>query len=264
MSNIGFIGGGNMASAIVFSLLDGGADPASLAVSNRSGEKLFKFTERGVYTSADNRAVAERSDIIFLAVKPQNMDEVLADIGGFVNGKTVVSLAAGVRTEKIWSALCGPLAVVRAMPNTPMLLKKGTVAVAFRDAPERVKSEITGIFSGCAKVFEVDEEQMDAVTALSGSGPACFYRIAEVLAKSAASLGLDYETAVRMAASTMAGAAEMLEKSGSTPAELIKAVSSPGGTTLAALAAFDAAGLDGALDEGLRAAEKRSRELGKR
>jgi pyrroline-5-carboxylate reductase len=263
MKKIGFIGAGNMASAIISSLLNAGTDAGLIAVSDKNEERLKEFAKKGLNVFWENSETAKRSDIIILAVKPQNMNEVLPSIKSCVEGKTVVSIVAGVRTDRIRSALDKPLAVIRVMPNTPMLLEKGTVAIAFGEAGADIKDEITKIFSGCGEVFEVSEDKMDAVTALSGSGPAYFYRIAEVLARSAHTLGLDYEIAVRMAASTMAGAAEMMKKSGKTPAELIKDVTSPGGTTLAALLAFDKSGLDDALREGFFAAESRSKELGK-
>lgn len=249
-----------MASAMIGALLAGGRAPGEIAVSDKNQSALGLHAQKGVSVTGNNAEVCG-AEYIFLAVKPQHLSEVLCEIGGLVEGKNVISIVAGVRTESIGAALKGPACIIRVMPNTPLLVGRGAVAVAFGSAPEEVKREITGLFASCGEVVAVEEELLDAVTALSGSGPAYFYRIANVLAKSASALGLDEETALRLSVATMAGAAEMMKSSGKSPEELIRDVSSPGGTTLAALAAFDESGLDSALESGVNAAHRRSREL---
>ena len=260
MPKYGFIGGGRMASAMMGALLSAGHAPSEIAVSDKNNEILSIHREKGIAVFENNAGVCS-AEYIFLAVKPQHLNEVLDELALMVSGKTVVSIVAGVKTERIISALKGVSSVVRVMPNTPLLVGKGAVAIAFGNAGEEVRSEITALFSARGEVVEVGEELLDAVTALSGSGPAYFYRIADVLARRAESHGLAYETALRLAVATMAGAAEMMVASGKTPGQLISDVSSPGGTTLAALAAFDESGLDGALEAGVDAALKRSEEL---
>ncbi|MBR6772000.1 MAG: pyrroline-5-carboxylate reductase [Clostridia bacterium] len=260
MPKYGFIGGGRMASAMIGALLSAGQAPSEIAVSDKNSEILLSHKKLGIAVFENNADVAS-SEYVFLAVKPQHLNSVLDELEGKVYGKTVVSIVAGVKTERIAAKLKGASAVVRVMPNTPLLVGKGAVAIAFGNAAETVKEEITALFSARGEVVEVREELLDAVTALSGSGPAYFYRIADVLARCASAHGLDYGTALRLSVATMAGAAEMMSASGKSPSELISDVSSPGGTTIAALAAFDSAELNAALEAGVDAALKRSEEL---
>ena len=260
MPKYGFIGGGRRASAMIGALLSAGHAPSEIAVSDKNADILSSHKKLGISVFENNAGVCT-AEYVFLAVKPQHLNEVLDEIGDKVNGKTVVSIVAGVKTERIAEKLEGVSAIVRVMPNTPLLVGKGAVAIAFGSADGTVKKEITALFSARGEVVEVGEELLDAVTALSGSGPAYFYRIADVLARRASAHGLDYGTALRLSVATMAGAAEMMVASGKTPSELISDVSSPGGTTLAALAAFDSAELDSALEAGVDAALKRSEEL---
>ncbi len=260
MPKYGFIGGGRMASAMVEALLSGGHAPAEIAVSDKSKEVLAYHRGLGVGACESNIAVCD-AEYVFLAVKPQHLTEVLTEVGPQLEGKNIVSIVAGVKTEKIGSFVKNPGSIVRVMPNTPMLLGRGAVAISFGNAPEAVKTEVKALFSSRGLAVEVSEAELDAVTALSGSGPAYFYRFAKVLADSAAELGLESKTALQLAIATMAGAAEMMAASGKTPDELIRDVSSPGGTTVAALAAFDEENLDQALSAGVKAAYKRSKEL---
>ncbi|MGN1452065.1 MAG: pyrroline-5-carboxylate reductase [Eubacteriales bacterium] len=260
MLKYGFIGGGRMASAMIGALLAAGHASDSIAVSDRSDAVLARHGEAGVHTFSDNRKVCG-AEYIFLAVKPQHLDVVLEEIAGYADGKTIVSIVAGVRTKRIRAALGGAACVVRVMPNTPLLVGSGAVAVAFGDASDEVRKEVRELFASRGEVVEAEEDALDAVTALSGSGPAYFYRIADVLARAASEHGLDYDTALKLSVQTMTGAAEMIRSTGKTPDELIRDVSSPGGTTLAALGEFDRMGLDGVLKSGVDAAWKRSLEL---
>ncbi len=261
MKTIGMIGGGKMGGAILDALLADGFAPEALSVSDRSEEALARYEAKGLFTCKDNNRVVARSELVFLAVKPQVMPQVLSEIRQEAEGKIIVTIAAGIQVDTVAGALSGAKGVIRIMPNTPMLLGKGTIALCRGTATEEICQAVTGLLSGAGNVYRVEEEKMDGVTALSGSGPAYFYRIALRLAEAAAETGLPRDTAIRMAAATMAGAAEMLLKSGHTPEQLIKDVSSPNGTTVAALEAFDRTGLDASLAAGVRAAYLRSKEL---
>lgn len=261
MKRIGFVGGGKMAGAMINALLKNGMDPAGLTVSDSSAEARERHASAGIFVTADNAETFSRSDLIFLAVKPQHMAEALQTVKDASTGKTVVTMAAGIRTEMIRSFCPNAAVVIRMMPNTPMLVNRGTIAVSFGEAPKETVEDITRILSLAGQVFPVEESMMNVVTALSGSGPAYFYRIASVMAEEAAQLGLPAETAVRMAAETMAGAAEMMLVSGKSPEALLQDVSSAKGTTVAALEAFDAANLDAALKSGILAANHRAEEL---
>ena len=249
-----------MASAMIGALLSGGHAPSEIAVSDKNSEILDLHRENGIFATENNLEVCS-ADYVFLAVKPQHLGEVLSEIGPGLSGKNVVSIVAGVKTRRIASYTDGSCHIIRVMPNTPLLVGKGAVAIAFGDASEEVCREIRELFASRGEVVTVEEELLDAVTALSGSGPAYFYRIADAFAKRAADHGLDYETALKLSVATMAGAAEMMAVSGKTPETLIRDVSSPGGTTLAALGAFDSAGLEDVLACGVDAALNRSIEL---
>lgn len=260
MKKIAFIGGGRIASALIGANLASGRPSESILVSDINTDS--PAAALGVRVISDNPAAVEWADIVVIAVKPQNIDAALASFAHKAGGKTFVSVVAGVSAERIRSGLESPTTVIRVMPNTPMLLGKGTIAIAFGDACEETVAEVSEMFSYCGEVFTVDEALLDAVTALSGSGPAYFYRFANVMASWGREQGL--ENADKMAALTMLGAAEMLLSTGKSAAELIKDVSSPGGTTVAALGAFDQKGLDEVVRSGLDAAMNRSAELGKK
>ncbi len=257
-----FIGVGKMGSALLGGYLKQKTRTGAICAYDKYTPAAEAFEEHGVSVAASATEAARDSEIIFLCAKPQDLDELLTEIGRELSGKILVSIAAGVKIATICALAPEARAVVRAMPNLPALIGLGATAIAFGDCPEQAKHLIGEVFLSVGDFYTVEEEQMDTVTALSGSGPAYFYRVAKALAGAAAKLGLDYELAVELCAQTMSGAAGMMKASGKKPEQLIADVASPGGTTQAALDVFDEIGLDKALEEGLYAAFRRGRELG--
>jgi len=266
MKKVGFIGGGNMAGALVKGLIASGRyEPRDLVVSDASPDarRRLKRTHR-VDAVGDNVAVARASRIVVLAVKPQVMADVLAELRGIVTKRQlVVSIAAGIPLAAMERALGPEIRVVRVMPNTPALLGRGmSVAVAGRHATAGDVRVVVRLFKAVGDAVAVDSEAlMDAVTALSGSGPAFVYAFAEHMIAGGAALGLDPALSSRLALATIAGASAMLEAGDRSPKELREMVSSPGGTTLAGLAAMAAHDFGGAIVAALDAAAARSREL---
>lgn len=263
-STLGFIGAGHMASAILNGVLTKGLMPAEqVYLSNRHLEKTEGFRLRGVHTTTDNRMVAERSELLVLAVKPQMFDDVLPDLAGLVAGKCVVSIAAGISAAYLQKALPGAY-IVRAMPNTPLMVGVGATAVARAPSvPEDLFQRVLDLFASAGEVALIDEDQMDDIINVNGSSPAWFFRMAEIMVKRAVSVGLDEGAALRLTAKTMEGAARLLLETGESPENLRKQVCSPGGTTLASLSAFDELGFDALMLEAMDRCTKRSKELGK-
>jgi len=262
---IAFIGGGNMATALIQGLIaTHTARREQLLVSDIRQEGLVQLRDKyGVRTTLDNR-VACHCDILVLSVKPQTFAGLLPTIAPHLAPSTlVISIAAGVPLRAIEAAL-PQSRVVRAMPNTPALVSAGATAIAAGSkATHEDLALATKIFVSVGQVVQVEEAQMDAVTALSGSGPAYVFLLAEALAAAGAELGLAPETASVLAAQTIYGAGRLLIESHDPPAELRRKVTSPGGTTAAGLAALEARDFAGAIAACLRAANARGAELGK-
>lgn len=261
---LGFIGAGNMASAILSGILNSHLFPPEyIYVSNRHQEKLEIHGRRGVFTTTDNTAVAKAADLVILGIKPQMFAEVLPQIASALFGKCVVSISPGYSVAYLRTLLPGCF-VLRAMPNTPLLVGKGVTAVAESDdVPAEFFRAAVDIFSAAGEVTVVPEAQLDAVIAVSGSSPAYFFRMADAMVKEAQALGMDPEDALHMAALTMEGAAKMLLESGGTAGELTRQVCSPGGTTLAALTAFDEYRFEEMISQAMERCVRRSGELGK-
>lgn len=216
-----------------------------------------------VSTTVDNKKAAKDTDIVIISVKPQNIDLVLEDIKSAVNpAKLIVSIAAGVTTKKIENKL-GKIPVVRVMPNTPLLVGMGMTALCpGRYAGLRHIKKVKKIFSAMGKVIFIEKEKlMDAVTAVSGSGPAYICLFIESLAKSAMDLGLDKKTASALVLQTMRGTMALMDKTRKSPEELRRQVTSPGGTTEAALKIFEKKEFVKLVNEAITSAHKRSREL---
>jgi len=263
---IGFLGAGNMAEALVRGLLaaDAGLGNRIIAADISDERRMLFAKTLRVDVTDSNAEVIQRADVIVVAVKPQNMKDLFDEVGATIGGRhMVLSIMAGVRIADI-EARCGAGArVVRAMPNTPLLVGCGAGAIAAgsraTDADVRRARDILG----CAgEVVVLDEELMDAVTALSGSGPAYFFYVVEALVSVARKEGMDGETALSLATQTMLGAARLLAETKIGPEELRRRVTSPGGTTAAAVAVFDDADMKETIDRAVRAAAARSRELG--
>ncbi len=260
---IGFIGAGNMATAIIGGLLGAGTPAEDISVFDMDAEKLKFFAEKGIFAEENSCAVTEKCDIIVLAVKPQNYSEVLCEITPVANmNKTFVSIAAGITIDFVRKALSLECPVVRVMPNTPLLVGKGATAMCFSDnVSTQVKEVTTSMFSSSGVVEEFTEDKMDAIISVNGSSPAYFYLFAKAMADYACSVGIDRECAMRLICAAMEGSAEMLRTSGDDPDTLIKKVSSKGGTTIEALNKFYEHGLEIAVKEAMAACTKRAGEL---
>ena len=259
-----FIGGGNMAEALIAGLVKSGHPQDRLMVTDLRQDRLDSLQQGyGIQINTSNIIAASQADVVVLAVKPQMMQEALSGLGDCLKqNATVVSIAAGVGIDSIRSYLGHDgVAVVRVMPNTPALVGAGmSVLFSGAEALHRERSEYVMEASG--ETAWVDrEELLHAVTAVSGSGPAYFFLLAEVLQATGVKLGLSEELAEKLASQTAAGAGKMLAESGRKAEELRHQVTSPGGTTQAALDEMYEKGLPGAIRAGVIAASKRSKAL---
>jgi pyrroline-5-carboxylate reductase len=264
--SIAFIGAGNMASSIIGGLLDQGAPVSSLRASDPFPASLEKLQELGeLQTSTNNHDVIAGAEVLVLAVKPQVMGEVLADIRPALAQPLplVISIAAGITISSLQAGLGEHTPIIRCMPNTPALLRKGTSALYANDnvsAEQRARGE--AILAAVGSVHTVErEELLDAVTALSGSGPAYFFLLMEAMAEAGVKLGLDAQTSSQLANETALGAAMMVNQGDVDVTELRRRVSSPGGTTLAALTVFEQQGLRELVESAMRAAADRAAEM---
>lgn len=265
-TKIGFIGAGNMAGAIIDAILASDILPANaLFLFDTSDEKKEYYRKRGLTPVSSNAELAEICDIIFFAVKPQVIDLVLNDVKGKTNGKCIVSIAAGVSISRIKDVLGDDTQIIRVLPNTPMLVLKGATVIANPDGVDKSYIElITDIFKAAGAVEFLDEELINNVIPVSSSSPAFFFRMIRAMAQAGEKNGIAYNTALNLALETMHGAAHIMRESGKTPDELIAQVSSPGGTTIAALSAFDDMGYEALMDEAFIRCINRAEELGKK
>jgi pyrroline-5-carboxylate reductase len=262
------IGGGKMGGVLTQGILSRQLFTArDVTVSDVVPERLQELAGLyGVNTSEDNRTAAGTADIIILAVKPQGMESVLRGLAGFIReNQLVISIAAGISTGFIEERLDGSMRVLRAMPNTPALVGAGITALAGGTKIQEDDLALArDIFSAVGAVVEVKEDLMDAVTGLSGSGPAYVFVIIEALADAGVHMGLDRKTSLQLATQTILGAARLCLESGKHPAELKDMVASPGGTTIAGLRALEEGRLRATLMAAVEAATARSRQLGGR
>jgi pyrroline-5-carboxylate reductase len=264
---IGFIGAGQMAKAlaqgfVTTDLVPGqrtiACDPVPAALDS------FATAISGAVIASTNAQVVEQANVVFLAVKPQSMAVVFNELAGKCGTeKLIVSIAAGITLAKLTAGLKTER-VARVMPNTPALIGKGASAYALAAGASAADGQLVGQLLGAVgQAFLVDEKHLDAVTGLSGSGPAYVYIMIEALADGGVKMGLPRDVALALAAQTVRGAAEMVLTTGEHPASLKDKVASPGGTTIAGLAALEDRGLRAALIAAVEAATKRSIELGK-
>ena len=265
---IAFIGGGNMGEAMLAAVLDKRlAAPAAISVSDISAPRRdFLKKQYGVAVTADSRAAVAGKDVVVLAVKPQSVSEVLAGLQSWIkSSQLVLSIAAGVSIGTISQGL-DHAGVVRAMPNTPAQIGLGmsgwTVSAAVTPAQKQKAKAILAAMG--AEIYFDDEASLDAVTAVSGSGPAYFYLFAESIIDAAVNIGVPRPDAEQLVRQTMLGAAQLLIKSGQSPADLRRAVTSKGGTTERALQVFEDGGLAGLVASAVRAAWLRAKELGRK
>jgi pyrroline-5-carboxylate reductase len=269
MDVIGFIGGGNMAEALIKGIIAAKVyPPENIIASDIRAERLeFLSRQYKVRTTADNADLARAVDVLVLSVKPQNMTQALDSIKGSVGPDTlVISIAAGIKTAMIASVL-GSVGVVRVMPNTPALIGQGASALFPTDRAKPMLRKAQRIFEAVGvAVFVDDESLIDAVTAVSGSGPAYFFLLMEEMTKAAVELGLSEDVAKKLVLQTAKGAALLAvegEKARETPADLRKKVTSPGGTTEAALKVFAEGEFGPLVTAALKRARDRGRELTK-
>ena len=267
MGTIGFIGGGNMAEAVVRGIAEGGLYPSSdILVSDIRTERLdYLASEYKVTAAQSNTALVQKADVVVLSVKPQNMKDVLGEIKDAVKKDTlIISIAAGVTTAKIAGVL-GDVSIIRVMPNTPALIGQGASALYSGNASKEGLGLAQKIFSAVGKAVVVESEELiDAVTAVSGSGPAYFFLMMEEMIKAGEKLGLSHDVAKKLVLQTAKGAALLAESAdiqGETPAELRNKVTSPGGTTEAAIKVFAEKQFGKLVTDALIAASNRSKEL---
>ncbi len=265
--DLAFIGAGNMAEAIARGLISSGAVPAERIIAADVSDVRREVVEKslGIRCVTDNVDAARDASAIILAVKPQQMVTALAGIGEVISEKTlVISIAAGINTRFIETnlGLGKHWKVIRTMPNTPMLVGLGAVAISA--GAFATKADVTAagrFFTPAASVVEVTEDKLDAVTAVSGSGPAYFFFLVEQMIAAGVQLGLDEDQARTLATQTALGAAKMLTTSDDSPELLRKKVTSPNGTTHAAISHLEAYNWPTITRDALRAACKRSHEL---
>lgn len=262
----GVLGCGNMGTAIVRGLIESGTIPAEkVLVYDVEPARTAPVEALGAGCAACAADLARDSDILLLATKPQDMDAALESIGPGVRDDTLLlSIAAGISTGYILERLGEKTRVVRAMPNTPVLVGAGASGLAASEScTSEDRNTAMTLFSSIGVAVNVSEENMDVVTALSGSGPAYFFYLVECLVEAAAGLGLGREEAESLAGQTLYGAGKLLMESGESAATLRERVTSKGGTTAAALKQFGDHDFSGVIRAGLEAAAARSKELGK-
>jgi pyrroline-5-carboxylate reductase len=270
MSSIVFIGGGNMASCIIGGMIANGFDADNIMVSEPGAESRKRLEDSyGIKTTTDNRAAVKQADIIVLAVKPQIMNGVAADLAQSLDHRpALVSIAAGIPLMALENWLGSTSAIIRAMPNTPaMVLSGATGLFANAQVGTEQKALVEKIFAAIGYACWVENEaQIDAVIAVSGSGPAYFFRIMEIMQQVGQELGLPQQVAQDLSLKTALGAARMATESGINPTQLREQVTSPGGTTQAALQTFEEQGLEEifrkAMSSALTRAEVMSADFG--
>ncbi|HVT28577.1 MAG TPA: pyrroline-5-carboxylate reductase [Lacipirellulaceae bacterium] len=264
---IGLMGAGRMATALAQGLVRANIVPGERIIAcdpSDDARGAFALAVPDAVIAADNRSDVALADVVVMAVKPQQMGEALGSIGSAIGcDALLVSIAAGVTLERLAASLPAGQRIVRVMPNMPCLIGRGVSGFALGKHATKSDAElVTLLLSAVGVAFEVPEKLLDAVTGLSGSGPAFVYSMIECLASGGAAEGLSPELALEMAARTVAGAAELVLQTGEAPAMLRDRVASPGGTTEAGLVVLRERGFNDAVVEAVRAATRRSVELG--
>jgi pyrroline-5-carboxylate reductase len=263
---IGFVGGGNMAGALIRGLLHSSTVTAEqIRASDVKEERLAEIRDQyGVETTDDNQALARWADVVVIAVKPQIVDRILGHVAsGLDRGDVVISIAAGVPIDAIESRLPPESRVVRAMPNTAAIALAGATAIAPGEHATKDDMVVArALFEAVGRCVVLDEALLDAVTGLSGSGPAYIMLIIDALADGGVKVGLARDTALLLAAQTVYGAAKLQLETGEHPGRLKDMVTSPGGTAIAGLHTLEAGGLRRTLIDAVEAASTRSGELG--
>jgi pyrroline-5-carboxylate reductase len=262
--SIGFLGAGNMAEALIRGLLRGEFEPGQVTASGPREERMSELRERfGIHASTDNHAAA-KADIVVLSVKPQILSRVLDQVAGSIGPESlVISIAAGIPVAAIQARLAQGTRVVRAMPNTPALVDAAATAIARGEhARDSDLDDAKRIFDAVGVTVILEESQLDAVTGLSGSGPAYVFLILEALSDAGVKVGLSRRTSQLLAAQTLLGSAKLLLETNEHPGRLKDMVTSPGGTAITGLHTLENGGVRTTLMNAVEAATKRSKELG--
>ena len=267
MSSIVFIGGGNMASCIIGGMVAEGFEPSDITVSVPTQSSRDRLAAGfGILVTDNNRSAVANADVVVLAVKPQIFQSVAEDLATAIPTKAVVvSVAAGISIESMHTWLGDSIAIVRAMPNTPSLVRVGATGLYANQATDTSQQEIVrAMFEAVGYCCWVDTEaQINAVIAVSGSGPAYFFRILEIMQSVGQELGLSEDVARQLASQTALGAAQMAKSSDLSPAQLRKQVTSPGGTTERALSSFQQDNLDAIFRKAMKSAVTRAEQMSK-
>ncbi len=265
MAKIAVLGGGKIGESLLSGLLSSGwRTPGDVVVTGRREERLAELAERyGVKTTLSNPEAIAGAELVVIAVKPQDLEVLLGEIGGLVDeAQTVLSIAAAIPTAAIERRLAAPAPVVRAMPNAPSTVHEGIAGIcAGSHAGDEHLALAEEALTHLGAVVRVPERYMDAVTAVSGSGPAYFALLAEAMIEAGILLGLGRETSTQLVVQTMLGTAKLLRDEKMHPVELREAVTSPGGTTIQAIRELEQAGVRAAFLNAIQAAMVRSREL---
>lgn len=269
MTTIAIIGGGNIGEALASGLVASGINPSNIKVTNRTEERGKALREQyGIVAETDNSKAVEEADVVFLCVKPKGILAALAEIAPTLDGNNiqsvVVSMAAGINLAAMEDHVSAGLPIIRVMPNTPMLVRQGmcTVTGGRFASPEHVEL-VSKLLEAVGEVLVVPESDIDAVTAVAGSSPAYLFLFTEALIDAGVSLGLSRTAAQKLAVTSFHGAATMLKETGEDPAVLKAGVSSPAGTTVAALRELEESGLRGAVFRATQKCAERSAEMGK-
>lgn len=262
---VAIIGAGKIGEALIAGLISAGShQPSDIVAADPRIERLAELSERyGIETNEISSTAASGAALVVIAVKPQDIGELLDEISESIDsGQLVVSVAAGITTRSIEQHLKGPVPVVRAMPNAPMTVHEGIAGVAAgAHADDHHLESAERLLQSVGSTVRVREHALDAVTAVSGSGPAYFALVAESMIEAGLLLGLARDVATDLVAHTMFGTASMLRDKGMHPVELREAVTSPGGTTIAAIHELEQAGVRAAFLNAILAASKRSEQL---
>ena len=261
---VAVIGAGVMGEALISALITYGISPSAITISEKRAERAAELITRYKVSNAELKENVAKSDLILLVVKPQDMATVLAEVKTAIRkGVLVISFVAGKQIRDIADQI-GTSAnpVIRVMPNTPALVGAGMSAISCCGLVTQEQREFTiGFLGAVGKVIEVDEDLQDVVTATSGSGPAYFFRFVEAMVDGAVALGLSHADATTLTIQTIVGAAKLLDQSGDTPTTLREKVTSPNGTTFAALSSFNDSDISGVVAKAMKAARDRSQEL---
>jgi pyrroline-5-carboxylate reductase len=262
---IGFIGAGNMGEALIRGLIEARVVAAKDIAFSEPGKERAALVRKvlRVRPASDNIDLVRKADVVFLSVKPQVINRVLREIGPSLDRKKLlISIAAGVSLTQIESRLRNPVRLVRAMPNTPSLVGEGATAVSYGQMVTAADRKfIMRVFGAVGRAVEVDEGLMDAVTGLSGSGPAYVFSLIQGMADGGVKEGLPRAMALELAAQTVLGAARMVLETGKHPLQLRDQVASPGGTTIHGIAVLEERGFVGAVTAAVSEAAERSRRL---